>query len=55
MVLLLEMRSFVGALKRIKSWLDYGMFVPIQIATVAFDGPQDCVDEIVSKYEKEEM
>ena len=29
------------------------MFAPIQIAaTVALDGPQDCVDEIVSKYEK---
>ncbi|QNM92187.1 LL-diaminopimelate aminotransferase [Aliarcobacter cryaerophilus] len=45
--------KLVGALKRIKSWLDYGMFAPIQIAaTVALDGPQDCVDEIVSKYEK---
>ena len=45
--------KLVGALKRIKSWLDYGMFAPIQIAaTVALDGPQACVDEIVSKYEK---
>ncbi|QKF74300.1 aspartate aminotransferase, class I and II aminotransferase [Aliarcobacter faecis] len=45
--------KLVGALKRIKSWLDYGMFAPIQIAaTVALDGPQECVDEIVSKYEK---
>ena len=45
--------KLIGALKRIKSWLDYGMFTPIQIAaTVALDGPQDCVDEIVSKYEK---
>lgn len=45
--------KLVGALKRIKSWLDYGMFAPIQIAaTVALDGPQDCVDEIVTKYEK---
>ena len=45
--------KLVGALKRIKSWLDYGMFAPIQIAaTVALDGPQDCVDEIVAKYEK---
>lgn len=45
--------KLVGALKRIKSWLDYGMFAPIQIAaTVALDGPQDCVEEIISKYEK---
>lgn len=43
----------IGALKRIKSWLDYGMFTPIQIAaTVALDGPQDCVDEHVEKYRK---
>ncbi|MGE4382235.1 MAG: LL-diaminopimelate aminotransferase [Arcobacter sp.] len=43
----------IGALKRIKSWLDYGMFTPIQIAaTVALDGPQECVDEHVEKYRK---
>jgi alanine-synthesizing transaminase len=36
--------KLVGALKRIKSWLDYGMFAPIQIAaTVALDGPQEWV------------
>ena len=45
--------KLIGALKRIKSWLDYGMFTPIQIAaTVALDGPQDCVDEHVEKYRK---
>ena len=43
----------IGALKRIKSWLDYGMFTPIQIAaTVALDGPQECVAEHVEKYRK---
>ena len=43
----------IGALKRIKSWLDYGMFTPIQIAaTVALDGPQDCVEEHIEKYRK---
>ena len=43
--------KLVGALKRIKSWLDYGMFTPIQVAaTIALDGPQDCVDEHVAKY-----
>lgn len=45
--------KLVGALKRIKSWLDYGMFTPIQVAaTVALDGPQDCVEQIVDKYRK---
>jgi alanine-synthesizing transaminase len=37
----------VHALTRIKSYLDYGIFQPIQIAaTVALNGPQDCVQEI---------
>ena len=45
--------KLIGALKRIKSWLDYGMFTSIQIAaTVALDGPQDCVEEHVEKYRK---
>ena len=43
--------KLVGALKRIKSWLDYGMFTPIQVAaTVALDGPQECVAEHTEKY-----
>ena len=43
--------KLVGALKRIKSWLDYGMFTPIQVAaTIALDGPQDCVEEHIAKY-----
>ncbi len=46
-------RKLVGALQKIKSWIDYGMFTPIQVAaTVALDGPQECVEEIRSKYEK---
>ena len=45
-------RKLVGALKKIKSWFDYGMFTPIQVAaTVALDGPQDCVEEIRKNYE----
>lgn len=45
--------KLIGALQKIKSWLDYGMFTPIQIAaTVALDGDQTCVAEITSKYEK---
>ncbi|GFK93806.1 Glutamate-pyruvate aminotransferase AlaC [Fundidesulfovibrio magnetotacticus] len=40
-------RDMVHALTRIKSYLDYGIFQPIQIAaTVALNGPQDCVSEI---------
>jgi alanine-synthesizing transaminase len=43
--------EMVGALTRIKSYLDYGMFQPIQIAaTVALRSDQSCVDEIVSIY-----
>ncbi len=43
--------KLIGALKRIKSWLDYGMFTPIQFAaTVSLDGPQDCVQEHIEKY-----
>ncbi|MGB6327826.1 MAG: LL-diaminopimelate aminotransferase [Halarcobacter sp.] len=43
--------KLIGALKRIKSWLDYGMFTPIQVAaTVALDGPQECVTEHIEKY-----
>ncbi|MFH0811128.1 MAG: alanine transaminase [Pseudomonadota bacterium] len=41
----------VHALTRIKSYLDYGMFQPIQIAAVhALNGPQECVSEIVEVY-----
>ncbi|AXH11157.1 LL-diaminopimelate aminotransferase [Halarcobacter bivalviorum] len=45
--------KLIGALKRIKSWLDYGMFTPIQVAaTVALDGPQECVEQHIEKYRK---
>lgn len=41
----------IGALTRIKSYLDYGMFQPIQIAAIiALNGPQDCVAEIRETY-----
>jgi alanine-synthesizing transaminase len=43
----------VSALARIKSYLDYGMFTPIQVAAIlALDGPQDSVQEVRAKYEK---
>jgi alanine-synthesizing transaminase len=43
--------EIVAALKRIKSYLDYGIFQPIQIASIiALNGPYDCVKEIVGIY-----
>ncbi|TAN41227.1 MAG: alanine transaminase [Nitrospirae bacterium] len=45
-------KEIVGALIKIKSYLDYGMFQPIQIASiVALRGPQDCVEDIRKTYE----
>ncbi|MEC9486310.1 MAG: LL-diaminopimelate aminotransferase [Prosthecochloris sp.] len=45
--------KLVGALMRIKSWLDYGMFTPIQVAsTVALNADQGCVQEIRETYLK---
>jgi alanine-synthesizing transaminase len=44
-------KRLVNALTRIKSYLDYGAFTPIQVAaTAALNGPQDCVDEIRDLY-----
>ncbi len=44
-------KTLVAALARMKSYLDYGMFTPIQVAAIAaLDGPQECVDEIVATY-----
>ncbi len=45
-------KEMVNALTRIKSYLDYGIFQPIQIASIiALNGPQECVREIVDIYE----
>ena len=45
-------REVVGALAKIKSYLDYGIFQPLQIASViALNGPQDCVKETVPRYQ----
>ena len=44
--------TLVAALAKIKSYLDYGMFTPIQVAAIAaLEGPQDCVDEIRAMYQ----
>jgi alanine-synthesizing transaminase len=41
----------IGALGRVKSYLDYGAFTPIQVAaTAALNGPQDCIAEIRERY-----
>ena len=41
----------IAALARLKSYLDYGAFTPIQVAAcAALDGPQDCVDEVRTIY-----
>ena len=41
----------VGALARVKSYLDYGAFTPVQVAaTAALNGPQDCVAEVRQLY-----
>jgi alanine-synthesizing transaminase len=43
--------ALIGALARMKSYLDYGAFTPIQVAaTAALNGPQDCVEEIRQTY-----
>jgi alanine-synthesizing transaminase len=41
----------IAALARVKSYLDYGAFTPVQVAAAAaLNGPQDCVDEIRKTY-----
>ncbi len=44
--------TLVGALAKIKSYLDYGMFTPIQVAAIeALEGDQSCVKEISDMYQ----
>ncbi|ROO30316.1 aspartate aminotransferase [Salinisphaera orenii MK-B5] len=43
--------TLIAALARMKSYLDYGMFTPVQVAAIAaLNGPQDCVEEIRETY-----
>ncbi|MHA7815637.1 MAG: alanine transaminase [Pseudohaliea sp.] len=45
-------KTLVGALARMKSYLDYGMFTPVQVAAIAaLEGDQGCVDEIRAMYQ----
>ncbi len=44
-------QRLIAALARVKSYLDYGAFTPIQVAaTAALNGPQDCVEEMRQRY-----
>lgn len=44
-------KKLIHALTRMKSYLDYGIFTPIQVASIiALDGPQECVEEIRLMY-----
>src|SRR5437016_12144528 len=45
-------KELCTALSRMKSYLDYGTFTPIQVAAItALEGPQDCVREIAQMYQ----
>lgn len=45
-------KELIGALARIKSYLDYGTFTPIQVAAIAaLEGDQDCVNDIRDMYQ----
>jgi len=46
-------REMIAALTRLKSYFDYGMFAPVQVAAIAaLNGPQQCVAEIVETYRR---
>lgn len=46
-------QKLISALARVKSYLDYGAFTPIQVAAAAaLNGPQDCVDEVRQLYKE---
>jgi alanine-synthesizing transaminase len=44
-------REMIAALGRLKSYFDYGMFAPVQVAAIAaLNGPQECVAQINATY-----
>ena len=46
-------KRLIEALTRIKSYLDYGAFTPVQVAAAAaLNGPQDCVGEVRAIYKR---
>ena len=43
----------IGALARVKSYLDYGAFTPVQVAaTAALNGPEECIKEMRDTYRR---
>lgn len=45
--------QLISAVARIKSYMDYGMFTPIQVAAIAaLEGDQECVAEITARYKR---
>jgi alanine-synthesizing transaminase len=43
----------IAALSRVKSYLDYGAFTPVQVAaTAALNGPDDCIKEMRAIYQR---
>ena len=45
--------KLVAALARVKSYLNYGAFTPVQVAaTAALNGPQECVEEVRGIYKE---
>jgi|SRR5579875_460727 len=46
-------RAMIAALARLKSYFDYGIFTPVQVAAIhALNGPQECVSEICETYRR---
>ena len=46
-------KDLVGALAKLKTYYDYGVFTPIQVAGItALTGSQECIKEIVSTYQR---
>lgn len=46
-------QELIGALTRIKSYLDYGIFTPIQVAAIAaLEGDQQCVTDVCEMYKR---
>jgi len=46
-------RAMIAALGRLKSYFDYGIFAPVQVAAIAaLNGPQECVSEIIDMYRR---
>ena len=45
--------KLIAALARVKSYVDYGAFTPVQVAaTAALNGPQDCVEQMRERYRR---